>query len=150
MDTILLATDGSDSASEALLFAIEMARDTGASVHVLVVRPSAHPESPQPGGAPLAPIEAPGGARDIANRVVAEVRAAGVPGRAHVDCGDEVDVICAAADRLDADLVVVGSHGYDAMDVFLFGSVSRGLVSRCKRPLTVVRTARPVPAAAEG
>ena len=39
MKHVLIATDGSESADEALDFAIEIARDAGATLHVLSVRP---------------------------------------------------------------------------------------------------------------
>ena len=39
MKHIMIATDGSESADEALDFAIEIARDAGATLHVLSVRP---------------------------------------------------------------------------------------------------------------
>jgi nucleotide-binding universal stress UspA family protein len=38
--TILIATDGSDAAHEALAVAIDIARDTGATLQILSVRPA--------------------------------------------------------------------------------------------------------------
>ena len=46
--------------------------------------------------------------------------------------------ICAAARELDVDLVVVGSHGYDAMD-HLLGTTAAKVVNHCDRSVLVVR-----------
>jgi nucleotide-binding universal stress UspA family protein len=75
MKTILLATDGSEAATEALDFAIQLARETGSELELLAVRP---PRVPSKGGAapPIFEVEEPGGAERI-------VAAAGQRGRAH-------------------------------------------------------------------
>lgn len=141
MHTILVATDGSESAHEALQFAIELARDASAELHVLSVRPRTFPGRGGP-VVPLRQVEEVHGAALIAEAAVAEARAAGVTAQAHEAQGDEADVIADAAEQLDVDLVVVGSHGHGPIGAVLFGSVSRSLVRRCKRPVTVVRTQR--------
>src|SRR5690349_6318993 len=55
MKTILCAVDGSDNAQRALEFAIELAKDTSASLAVMVVR--VPPPRGRGGGLPIAPIE---------------------------------------------------------------------------------------------
>ncbi len=52
--------------------------------------------------------------------------------------GSIVETIIREADRLDADLVVVGSHGHGAVFDLLVGSISEGLVRRSSRPVLVV------------
>ena len=44
------------------------------------------------------------------------------------------------AEKWDADLIMVGSHGYQAWERFLMGSVSQAVVSHAKCSVEVVRT----------
>jgi nucleotide-binding universal stress UspA family protein len=64
-----------------------------------------------------------------------------------IDCtaveadGAVVEEICRIAAEHDAQLVVVGSHGWGAARRFLSGSVSTGLVHSAPCPVLVVRPA---------
>ena len=62
--------------------------------------------------------------------------------------GSPRSVILDEADRWGADLIVVGSHGYGALQRFLLGSVSQAVVSHAKCSVEVVRI-RDRPAAQE-
>jgi nucleotide-binding universal stress UspA family protein len=137
MNRILAATDGSETATEALDFAIELARKTGAELDVLAVRP---PPILSKGGPapPIFEVEEPGGAERIAARGSEKAGAAGVVAHAHAGHGDPVDIIAAAAERLNDDLIVVGSRGLGAIAGALLGSVSHGLIKRSHVPVTVV------------
>jgi nucleotide-binding universal stress UspA family protein len=137
MKTILVATDGSEAAAEALDFAIELARDTGAQLEVLAVKP---PPIVSKGGPapPVFEVEEPGGAERIAAAAAEKAAAAGVRAHPHAGHGEPVDVIAAASESLDADLVVVGSRGLGAIAGALMGSVSHGLIKRAHVPIVVV------------
>ena len=52
--------------------------------------------------------------------------------------GPPREVILDEADRWQADLIVMGSHGYGAWRGFLLGSVSRAVVSQAKCSVEVV------------
>lgn len=56
--------------------------------------------------------------------------------------GPTIETVLAEAVRLDADLLVIGSHGHGAVYDLLVGSVSEGLVRRADRPVLVVPAAR--------
>ena len=58
--------------------------------------------------------------------------------------GYTVDMLLREADRLDATLLVCGSHGRGAVYDLLIGSVSEHLIRRSTRPVLVVPT-RPKP-----
>ena len=53
--------------------------------------------------------------------------------------GDPVFVICEAAEKHHADLIVIGSHGRGALDRLLLGSVSSGVVQRSTTTVMVVK-----------
>ncbi len=54
-------------------------------------------------------------------------------------CGSPRSAITEEADRWQADLIVMGSHGYGAWHRFLLGSVSQAVVSHAKCSVEVVR-----------
>ena len=136
MKLIVHGTDGSPAAAEALELAIELAKDTGAklaimSVHVLV-----------PGGKGLGPpiseVEFPHGAEHVAEAAAATATAAGVDAKPYVATGDPAKEITRLATELGADLIVVGSRGFGAFHGALVGSVSRGVMTQSKVPVTIV------------
>ena len=47
--------------------------------------------------------------------------------------------ICAAAEELDAKLIVMGAHGWGALKRFIFGSVSNGVLHNASCSVLVVR-----------
>jgi nucleotide-binding universal stress UspA family protein len=55
--------------------------------------------------------------------------------------GDPGVAICDAAEELDADLVVVGNHGRNALARLVLGSTSTYVVHHCRKPVLVVRDA---------
>ena len=55
--------------------------------------------------------------------------------------GDPVSEVSAYADRMNADLIVVGSRGLGGVTSALLGSVSKGLLKHANRPVLVVRAA---------
>lgn len=145
MKTILFATDGSESAHEALDVAVELARDAGAELHVLSVH---HPPVPARGAAASIPItetESTAGAERVAGEAADKARAAGVETSVHIAHGDVVDRIIKVADETGADMIVVGSRGLGIVGGAVLGSVSRRLVRRSKTPVTVVRPHAAVP-----
>jgi nucleotide-binding universal stress UspA family protein len=54
--------------------------------------------------------------------------------------GATVETILNEALKLDADMIVVGSHGRGAMRQLLVGSVSEGILHESERPVLVVPT----------
>jgi nucleotide-binding universal stress UspA family protein len=72
----------------------------------------------------------------------AELRDEGIDAEASLVPGPTVDTILERAEHLNADLVVLGSHGHGAVYRALAGSVSEGVLRRAKCPVLVV-PARP-------
>ncbi|MEE4300614.1 MAG: universal stress protein [Pseudomonadales bacterium] len=52
--------------------------------------------------------------------------------------GATVDVILKEADKLDADMIVVGTHGHGAAYDLIVGSISSGIIRKSKVPVLVV------------
>ena len=70
------------------------------------------------------------------------LRADGVEVTALLLQGSTVATIIAEAERLEADLLVLGSHGRGAVHNMLVGSVAEGVVRTSKVPVLLVPTRR--------
>jgi nucleotide-binding universal stress UspA family protein len=140
MKTILIATDGSEPAAQALDVAVDLARDSGAALHVLSVHPLRIPGRAGAGPA-ISEVEESEGAEHIAGREAQRARDAGVAATPHAGRGDVVDCIADTATKLGADLLVVGSRGLGSLSGAVLGSVSHALVRRSPVPVTIVRHA---------
>lgn len=137
MRSIVIATDGSDSAEQAFAFAVDLAQTTGAALHVVAVRPPLVPS--RCAAPPVLEIEGHHGAERIASTAASRARELGVETYVHVTSGEPAPTIAALAEDLGGDLLVVGSRGLGAFSGALLGSVSRALVRRSRVPVTVVK-----------
>lgn len=141
---ILFATDGSPSAEEAQKDAFELAMRLDAPLLVVSV---AHPALPAVGYSAYGYSNVVAEVREAERKRVEELVAsvAEVAEAEGVHCstvtldGQVVDEICRKASEYDAQLIVVGSHGWGAARRFLSGSVSTGLVHSAPCPVLVVR-----------
>ncbi len=137
---IVVGLDGSAGASEALEWAISLARAYGAeiiAVHAISVMGYATD--------PLGIASMPGinEARDAAQALFEKewcepIRNANIPHRVATLDGGPAGAIKAVADREDADLIVVGTRGHGGFTELLLGSVGHQLAHHAHRPLLVV------------
>lgn len=67
-----------------------------------------------------------------------KLREAGIEATALLVRGPIVDTVLKEAARLEADLIIVGSHGFGALYDLLVGSESRGILKKSKIPVLVV------------
>jgi nucleotide-binding universal stress UspA family protein len=140
MKKILIATDGSPAAVEAVEFGLELAAEHGAEAIFVHVAPAVDI-------VPIAgfgmtgslPHELNDVDREPLDAAVALADHLGVVATTKLLRGNTVDEIVAYADSLAAELTVVGSRGYGAIATALLGSVSRGVLRESKRPVLVVR-----------
>lgn len=139
---VVLATDFSDGAGRALTVAIRFAKLLGAAVDLVHVYPMAAAGvlSPVPGVVPLPP--APPDLLDEIERsldaVATQVRAAGVDRLTTILQGRAADEIVAYANRVAADLIVMGTHGRTGIRRVLLGSVAEQVLRQARCPLLVV------------
>lgn len=81
------------------------------------------------------------GLRDEHRRIqeMAEsLRSAGIDAQALLIQGPTIETILDRATKLDADVIVVGSHGHGALYRALLGSVSEGILRRSACPVLIV------------
>ena len=136
--TIVVGTDGSSTAAIAVDQAGELASALGATVHVLsayagAVRPEEGFGSRQ--RIADAPIE-------VANAAAERLRAHGVESVVvdRAEGGDPAEAILDLAERINADLIVVGNKGVSGIRRFLLGSVAQKVVAHAPCGVLVSRT----------
>jgi len=135
-DTVVIATDGSESAARAVSVALDFAAAFDANVHALSVVEERELE-----GSPDAVRD------DLESALEDAASEALVDVREHADRAVETAVregephseISRFADEVDADVVAVGTRGRHGEHAYLLGSVAEGLVRHCDRPVLTVR-----------
>lgn len=139
MNKILVAVDGSPRQAGVLSAASELARRTQSKL--ILLRAVSLPTELPPEAYLMAPDEV---TKILEKRAqVAVDEAAGqlkpeiIAGR-RVGVGAPWQVICRVATEEDVDVIVVGSHGYDAIDRIL-GTTAAKVVNHADRSVLVVR-----------
>ena len=144
MKQILIATDGSPSAQEAVDVGLELAKEQGADVTFVHVTFSEEAKMARGMAAEHAYTHAePVDETETALKEAGDAaEAAGVSYSLERLAGETVPSIVALADAKDADLIVLGSRGRNALTSTLLGSVSHGVLRHASRPVLVVKTAK--------
>ena len=138
---ILVPTDLSDGAEEALDYACELARQFGATVHLINVIGIPVLGVPELGMA-LTSTVIDSMVRDnqTALEQLADRKRSLAPiGQILLRTGDARDVINQAAKELGADLIVMGTHGRRGVTRALLGSVTETVVRTAPCPVLTVR-----------
>lgn len=146
----LVAVDGSDISHRALDHAIDLATAAGAAVTVAhVVDPPVYAETAPEPVTDLSEAdrlyvfqrieEAEELGQQIINGAVARASDRGFDATSATLYGDPVVAISDYAEEADFDSIVVGHHGASERSETAFGSVAKGLVTRSRVPVTVVR-----------
>ncbi len=69
-------------------------------------------------------------------------REKGITARARLEYGSVVPTIIQVAEREEADLIAMASHGRSGISRVFYGSVTSGVMQRVDRPLLLIRSRR--------
>jgi nucleotide-binding universal stress UspA family protein len=143
--SIVVGTDGSDTANQAVRQAVELALAVGASIDLvsayapvpaqrLSEERRQAPEDLQWAITPREDVDATlAGAATIAQQ-------AGVPVEVFPRQGDPADAILDVAEERDADLIIVGNKGMTGAKRFLLGSVPNKVSHHAPCSVLIIRT----------
>jgi nucleotide-binding universal stress UspA family protein len=137
---ILAAVDGTAHGDGVLGTVASLAKLTGASVHVIHVRPSRVITDGVSGGVYTA--EEPAEGRQVVEDALARLRAEGVTAEGEVDEGLREDLAAILVERaadLGSDLIAVGPGHYSGISSLLHNSVSRGVAKSAPVSVLLVR-----------
>ncbi len=142
---IVVGTDGSETAAEAVRQAIDLAKLSGASLSIV----SAYAPIParkvkdEQRDAP-ADVQYEIGPREDVNLVLdaaaADARKDGIEVQTHPVEGDPADAILNVAEETKADLIVVGNKGMTGARRFVLGSVPNNISHHAPCSVIIVRT----------
>ena len=144
-ETIVVGTDGSETATEAVRQAAALARTCGdgATLHLVTAYKPLEAMYVGPDVVPsgLAGLVDPRGeARTVVEEAAAKVRAEGVDVETYVWPGDAASAIIDVATTSKADVIVVGSRGMSGAARFLLGSVPNKVSHHAPCNVMIIRT----------
>ncbi|HUP84213.1 MAG TPA: universal stress protein [Acidimicrobiales bacterium] len=144
-ESIVVGTDGSETASEAVRKAVELAQLCGPAARLHVVSAYKTLESmylaPEVVSANLTGLIDPRGeAQGVVDEAAAKVRAEGVEVDTYVWPGDAASAILDVAETAKADVIVVGNRGMGGVARFLLGSVPNKVAHHAPCTVLIVRT----------
>jgi nucleotide-binding universal stress UspA family protein len=142
-DSIVVGTDGSDTAQKAVTEAVRFAKALDAKVHVVSAfeplrgaRVHGAPEGAAKVWAPLPDDEV----EAILSQAAAAVRHAGLDATTHAVRDDPADALLRVAESVDATLIVVGSKGMHGRRRFALGNVPNKVSHRAQCNVLIVAT----------
>ena len=142
---IVVGTDGSDTATEAVRQAIELAKMSGAKLGLVAAfEPVPASRLREEKGEVPGDVQYGFGPREDVNvtldGAVGQAKQAGVEAESYPREGDPADAILDVAEQINADLVVVGNKGMTGAKRFLLGSVPNKVSHHAPCGVYIVRT----------
>jgi nucleotide-binding universal stress UspA family protein len=142
---IVVGTDGSETAGEAVRQAVELAKMTGATLSLVSAYQPASSRRVQAeqSGAP-ADVQYEIGPREDVNLLLdgaaADAKREGLEVQTHPVEADPADAILNVAEETKADLIVVGNKGMTGARRYLLGSVPNNISHHAPCSVMIVRT----------
>ncbi len=144
--SILVPIDFSIHSKNALRYAVPLARQFGASVHLIyVVEPTIYPADLGFGQVVLPGVEdelREKGGEELQSLIAKEI-GRGVTASFVVRTGNPHQEILREAAEKHVDLIVVATHGHSGVEHMLFGSTADRIVRHAKCPVLSIRPATP-------
>ncbi len=142
---IVVGTDGSETAAQAVSQAIELAKLSGAQLSIVSAYCPAsgrrvqaeQQEAPADVQYELGPRE---DVNIVLDAAAAEAKAAGIEVQTHPVEADPADAILNVAEEVKADLIVVGNKGMTGARRYLLGSVPNNVSHHASCSVIIVRT----------
>ena len=144
---ILIATDGSDYSKAAVNSVAERPWPEGSEVKIITAMEIPYAPTTEPWVMPdsysseldrVAREQAEAAVKDAVERIESG-KASGLEMITKIISGSAGEVILDEAESWDADLIVLGSHGYSGWQRFLLGSVSHAVAMRARCSVEIVR-----------
>jgi nucleotide-binding universal stress UspA family protein len=144
-ERIVVGTDGSETASEAVRQAIELAKLSGAKLEVVAAfEPVSRGRIREESGEVPGDVSYAVGPREDVNVALEGAtglaQQSGVDAEPHPRQGDPADAILDVAEATGADLIVVGNKGMAGAKRFLLGSVPNKVSHHAPCSVCIVRT----------
>ncbi|MBA2545617.1 MAG: universal stress protein [Solirubrobacterales bacterium] len=144
-DRIVVGTDGSETAKEAVQTAIELAKLSKAKLEIVSAYepiPSARLKEEGEGisGDVSHVVNARGDVQFVLDKAAADAKKAKVDVVTHPREGDPADAILDVAEENGADLVIIGNKGMTGAKRFLLGSVPNKISHHSPCDVWIVRT----------
>jgi nucleotide-binding universal stress UspA family protein len=139
--TIVVGVDGSEQSKHAARVAASIARATGADIHLMtVVRPPegwwgivASPPTSTALGETLMNAR-----QEILDKTIAEVDFSEIEYQVVEDIGDPARMLVDYAEKIEADLLIIGKRGAGFIERMVVGSVANRVVHDAPIPVLVV------------
>jgi nucleotide-binding universal stress UspA family protein len=159
MKCILVPIDFSDVTQPVIDLARQLAKALGAEIHLVHVKELTAAATPGTLGyglagmsevAPISGVPVPGfesmlqpipenqGQKSKLAKWQKEIADEGIKVSLHEPTGVVAEEILNQADELNADLIVMGTHGHGAMYNLLVGSATKGVLKHSRRPVLLV------------
>jgi len=139
MNAIVVGTDGSPGAEAAVQKVIELARGSGATIHLVCAYPGRSALERVGMTARSEPVDLRGVAADLLARDERRLADAGFEVEKYAREGDPAQTIIDVAADSDAALIVIGAQGNTGLRRFMLGGVAGKLAHHAPTSLLIVR-----------
>ncbi len=143
--TVVAATDLSETANAGVRWAVQVARQRGSALHLIHGLNLAGWTLDYSELQAKIPVQLEDAAREHLDRIARETRQQGVAATWEVRIGQPSEIIVGEAQRLNAELLVLGARGHRPLDHVLLGSTAERVVQRATCAVLTVHLGDPPP-----